>query len=46
VTLPLFFLTEHVVYRSDIKGSTKYGSPETLNIGGNIEFSYSMLTKS
>jgi peptide/nickel transport system substrate-binding protein len=46
VTLPLFFLTEHVIYRPNIKGSTKYGSPATLNIGGNVEFCYSLLTKS
>ncbi len=46
VTLPLFFLTEHVIYRPNIKASTKYGSPATLNIGGNVEFCYSLLTKS
>jgi peptide/nickel transport system substrate-binding protein len=46
VTLPLFFLTEHVIYRPNIKGSAKYGSPATLNIGGNVEFCYSLLTKS
>jgi peptide/nickel transport system substrate-binding protein len=46
VTLPLFFQAEHIVYRANIKGATKYGSPVTLNIGGNVEFTYSMLTKS
>jgi peptide/nickel transport system substrate-binding protein len=45
VTVPLFFQAEHVTYRSNIHGSSAFGSPETLNIGGNVEFSYSMLTK-
>ena len=45
VTLPLFFQAEHVTYRSNIHGSSAFGSPETLNIGGNVEFTYSMLTK-
>lgn len=45
VTIPLFFQAEHVTYRSNIHGSDKFGSPETLNIGGNVEFNYSTLTK-
>jgi ABC-type transport system substrate-binding protein len=45
VTIPLFFQAEHVTYRSNIHGSTSYGSPENLNIGFNIEFNYSTLTK-
>ncbi len=45
VTIPLFFQAEHVTYRSNIHGSSIFGSPETLNIGGNVEFSYSTLTK-
>jgi len=45
VTIPLFFQAEHVTYRSSIHGSTTYGSPDTLNIGGNVEFNYSTLTK-
>ncbi|MGB8214556.1 MAG: ABC transporter substrate-binding protein [Anaerolineales bacterium] len=45
VTLPLFFQAEHVVYRSNISGSSAYASPETLNIGSTIEFNYSTLSK-
>lgn len=45
VTLPLFFQAEHVTYRSNIHGSSTFGSPDTLNIGGNVEFDYSVLTK-
>jgi peptide/nickel transport system substrate-binding protein len=45
VTVPLFFLAEHVVYSPTIHGSDLFGSPETLNIGGNVEFNYSTLTK-
>jgi len=45
VTIPLFFQAEHVTYRSNIHGSSIFGSPKTLNIGGNVEFSYSTLTK-
>ena len=45
VTLPLFFIAEHVVYRANISGTSAYATPETLNIGGNIEFNYSMLIK-
>ena len=45
VTIPLFFQAEHITYRSNIHGSSAFGSPETLNIGGNVEFDYSVLTK-
>jgi peptide/nickel transport system substrate-binding protein len=45
VTIPLFFQAEHVTYRANIQGSTTFGSPETLNIGGNVEFNYSTLSK-
>jgi peptide/nickel transport system substrate-binding protein len=45
VSIPLFFQAEHVTYRSNIHGSSSFGSPETLNIGGNVEFTYSVLTK-
>ncbi len=46
VTLPLFYSAEHVVYQTYIKGSANFASPDTLNIGPNILFYYSMLTKS
>ena len=46
VTIPLFYQAEHVVYQSYIKGSSSYASPETLNIGPNILFNYSLITKS
>ena len=46
VTLPLFLNPEYVVYRDNIHASNQYPSPETLNIGGTIEFNYSTLTKS
>jgi peptide/nickel transport system substrate-binding protein len=45
VTLPLFYQAEHVIFRSNIKGSANFASPETLNIGSTIEFNYSTLTK-
>jgi peptide/nickel transport system substrate-binding protein len=45
VTLPLFFLAEHVVYPSYIKGSADYPAAETLNIGPNILFYYSLIIK-
>ena len=37
--------TEYVVYSDNIHASDQHPSPETLNIGGTIEFNYSMLTK-
>ncbi len=45
VTIPLFFNAEHVVFRSNISGSSTYANAETLNIGPNIEFNYATLTK-
>jgi peptide/nickel transport system substrate-binding protein len=45
VTLPLFLNPENVVFRDNIHASDQYASPETLNIGGTIEFNYSTLTK-
>jgi peptide/nickel transport system substrate-binding protein len=45
VTLPLFYQAEHVVYRDYIKGSSGYATPETLNIGPNIVFYYSLIKK-
>jgi len=45
VSLPLFFVPENVVYRSNIKGSDKYPTPETLNIGPTIDFNYALLSK-
>ncbi len=45
VTLPLFLNPEYVVFRDNIKASDQYPSPETLNIGGTIEFNYSTLSK-
>jgi peptide/nickel transport system substrate-binding protein len=45
LTVPLYFVPEFVIYRSNIKGSSNYATPETLNIGPNIEFNYSLITK-
>jgi peptide/nickel transport system substrate-binding protein len=45
VTLPLFLNPEYVVFSDKIHASDKYPSPETLNIGGTIEFNYSTITK-
>lgn len=45
LAVPLYFVSEHVVYRANIHGSSAYETPETLNIGPNIEFYYSLLTK-
>jgi peptide/nickel transport system substrate-binding protein len=45
VTLPLFFLAEHVVYPSYIKGSADYPEADKLNIGPNILFYYSLIVK-
>jgi peptide/nickel transport system substrate-binding protein len=45
VTVPLFLNPEYVVYRDNIHANDQYPSPETLNIGATIEFSYSMLSK-
>jgi len=45
VTVPLFFNAEHVVYRANITGASDLASPESLNIGPNIEFYYATLSK-
>lgn len=45
VTLPLFLNPEYVVYSDSIHGMDSHPSPDTLNIGGTIEFDYSVLTK-
>jgi peptide/nickel transport system substrate-binding protein len=45
VTIPLFLNPEYVVFRDNIQPSDQYATPETLNIGGTIEFNYSTLTK-
>ena len=45
VTVPLFLNPENVVFRDNIHASDQYASPETLNIGGTIEFNYSTLSK-
>jgi peptide/nickel transport system substrate-binding protein len=45
VTIPLFFVAEHVTYRSNIQGNPNFASPQTLNIGPNIEFWYSVISK-
>lgn len=44
--IPLFFEAEHVIYRKNISGSAAYPAAENLNIGANIFFNYSLLTKS
>ncbi len=45
LTVPLYYVPEHLVYRSNIHGSSSYAVPESLNVGSNIEFNYSLLTK-
>ena len=45
VTIPLFFVAEHVTYRDNIQGDPNFASPQTLNIGPNIEFWYSVISK-
>ena len=44
--IPLFFQAEHVVYRDSIQGMADQATPDTLNIGPNVLFYYSMLSKS
>ena len=43
--IPLYFEAEHVIYRDNISGSADYANPDTLNIGANIVFNYSLITK-
>ena len=45
LTVPLYYVPEFVVYRPNIHGSSDFATPETLNIGPNIEFNYSLLSK-
>ena len=45
LAVPLYFVAEHVVYRANIHGTSGLPTPETLNIGPNLEFNYSTLTK-
>ena len=45
LTVPLWFAAEHITYRSNIHGSSSFASTDTLNIGPNLEFYYSTLTK-
>jgi peptide/nickel transport system substrate-binding protein len=43
VTLPLWLEPEFIVYRDGICGDASLPNPETLNIGGTMEFSYSVI---
>lgn len=43
--IPLYFEAEHIIYRSNISGSAAYALPDTLNIGPNIFFNYSLISK-
>jgi hypothetical protein len=43
--VPIFFNAEHVIYRQNITGTSTFAYPETLNIGPNIEFYYSLINK-
>ena len=45
VTLPILFEVEHVVPRDGVSGSDQFASPETLHIGPNPEFYYSVLSE-
>ncbi len=45
VTIPLFYQAEHVVYQNYIKPTASDASPDTLNIGPNILFYYSLISK-
>ncbi|MFP3915360.1 MAG: ABC transporter substrate-binding protein [Actinomycetota bacterium] len=46
VTLPILFESEHIVYNETVSGSDEFPSTETLNIGPNLEFYYSVLSES
>lgn len=46
VSVPIFFSAEHIVYRDNVHGSDQYATPESLNIGPNLVFSYATLSKS
>lgn len=45
VSLPILFEAEHVVAGEGVSASDQYATPETLNIGPNLEFYYSVLSK-
>lgn len=45
VTVPILFEAEHIVPTDAVSGSDEYASPETLNIGPNLEFYYSVLSE-
>jgi ABC-type transport system substrate-binding protein len=45
VTLPILFEPEYVVYPDSVSGDDAFASAETLNIGPNLEFYYSALSK-
>lgn len=43
VTIPLWIEPEYIVYRDGICGDAGLPNPQTLNIGGTMEFSYAVL---
>lgn len=45
LTVPLYYVPEWAVYRSNIHGSSNYAAPDALNIGPSLEFWYALLTK-
>jgi peptide/nickel transport system substrate-binding protein len=45
VTIPLFLNPEYMVFRDYISGMSNLDNPDSLNVGGTIEFSYSVLSK-
>jgi peptide/nickel transport system substrate-binding protein len=45
VTLPILFEPEYVVYPPSVMADSSFATPETLNIGPNLEFYYSTLSK-
>ncbi|PWB49477.1 MAG: peptide ABC transporter substrate-binding protein [Anaerolineales bacterium] len=44
-SVPIFFNAEHIIYRTNITGTSTFAYPETLNVGPNIEFYYSLINK-
>ena len=45
VTVPLFLNPEYMVFRDNISGIDSLDNADALNVGGTIEFSYSVLSK-
>lgn len=45
VTVPLFLNPEYMVFRDNIHGMDSLDNADALNVGGTIEFSYSVLSK-